>query len=86
MQKKWNNFKVTAKSKVDSRRIGEGRTGHGNNPPGVIEDEDMLIIAADWSIADSDRVREMFENTPGFSVISGEVDLLEAPSCSYVSK
>ena len=50
MRKKWNNLKVTAKSKVDACRIGEGRTGQGNNPAGVIEDEEMLIIAADRSI------------------------------------
>ena len=58
MRNKWNNF--TAKSKVYACRIGEGRTGQGNIPAGVIEDEHMLIIAADRSISNSDRVREMF--------------------------
>ena len=86
MQKKWNNSKVTAKSKVGACRIGEGRTGHGNNQPGIIEDEDMLIIAADWSISNSDRVKEMFGNTPAFSGTSSAMDLFQAPSYSYVSK
>ena len=80
MRKKWNNLKVTAKSKVDACRIGEGRIGQGNNPAGIIEEEEMLIIAADRSISNSDRVREMFENTPAFSGISGAVDIFQAPS------
>ena len=78
-------MKVTAKSKVDAC-IEEGRTGQGNNPAGIIEDEKMLIIAADRSISNFDRVREMFENTPAFSGISGAVDLFQAPSCSIVSE
>ena len=46
----WNNLKVTAKSKVDACHMGEGRTGQGNNPAGIIEDEEMLIITANRSI------------------------------------
>ena len=85
MREKWNNLKITAKSKVDACRIGEGRTGQGNNPAGVIEDEEMLIIAAHMSISNSERVREIFDNTPAVSGISGSVDLFQALSCSYVS-
>ena len=58
MQKKWNNLKVTEKSKVNACRIGEGRTGQSNNPVGVIEDEEMLIIAADTSILNSERLNK----------------------------
>ena len=86
MRRKWNNLKVTAKSKVDACRIGEGRTGQGNDPVSIIEDEEMLIIAADRSISNSDSVRENFENTPTISGISGAVDLFQAPSCSIVSE
>ena len=43
-------------------------------------------MAADRSISNSNRVREMFENTPAFSGILGAVDLFQAPSCSYVSE
>ena len=67
-------------------RIVERRTGQVNNPAGIIEDEEMLTIAADRSISNSDRVREMFENTLAFSGISGAVDLFQAPSCSIVSE
>ena len=34
----------------------------------------MLIFAADKSITNADRIREMFETTPAFSGISGAVD------------
>ena len=56
-----------------------------NISAGIIEDEEMLIIAADRSISNSDMVREMLENTPAFSGISDAVDLFQAPSCSIVS-
>ena len=46
----------------------------------------MLIITADRSISNFDRVREMFENTSSFSGIPGVMDLFRAPSCSIVSE
>ena len=78
---------LVGQCEVESKfcRVGEGRPGQGSDPAGVIEDEDMLIIAADRSISNSDRVRMMFENTPAFSSISGSVDLFQSPSCSYIS-
>ena len=85
MRKKWNNLEFTAKSKVDACRFGEGGTGHGINPAGVIEDEEMLIIAADRSNSNSDGVREMFKNTPAFNGISS-VDLFQAPSAVLYRK
>lgn len=48
---------------MDACRFGEGRTNQVKNPEGVIEDEKMLIVAAERSISYSDRVREIFENT-----------------------
>ena len=71
---KWNKLNVTAKSKVEACRVGEGKTGQCNNPAVVIEYEEMLIMAADRSTSNSDWMRGMFENNLSFSGISVAVD------------
>ena len=80
IRKKWNNLKLVAKSKVDASFREARKTGGGSNSSGIIDDEDMLILAADKNITNSDRVRDMFETTPAFSGISGAVDNFAQPA------
>ena len=79
IKKKWNNLKLAAKSKVDASFRESRRTGGGSNFSGIVEDDDKLILAADKSITNTDRIREMFETTPAFSGISGAVDNFVSP-------
>ena len=45
----------------------------------MIDNADMLIIAADRCIATSDRIRDIFEYTPAISGISDAVDNFVVP-------
>ena len=74
-----NNLKLAAKSTVDASFRESRRTGGGSNFSGIVEDDDKLILAADKSITNTDRIREMFETTPAFSGISGAVDNFVSP-------
>ena len=80
IRKKWNNLKLVAKSKVDASFREARKTGGGSNSSGIIDDEDILILAADKNLTNSDRVRDMFETTPAFSGISGAVDNFAQPA------
>ena len=51
----------------------------GPNSSGIVEDDDMLTLAADKSITNTDRIKETSETTPDFSEISGAVDIFVSP-------
>ena len=80
IRKKWNNLKLAAKTRVDASFREAKRTGGGSNSTGIVDDEEMLIIAADKGITNSDRIRDMFETTPAFCGISGAIDNFVIPS------
>ena len=82
LKKKWNNIKLTAKSHVDDSRREAMRTGGGQNAVGEVEEEQMLILAADKELTTSatERVTQMLGGTPAFSGIIGAVDLFQATS------
>ena len=71
LKKKWNNIKLTAKSHVDDSRREAMRTGGGQNAVGEVEEEQMLILAADKELTTSatERVTQMLGGTPAFSGI-----------------
>ena len=80
IRKKWNNLKLAAKTKVDASFREARKTGGGSNYSRIVDDEEMLILAADKSITNSDRIRDMFEMTPAFSGISGAIDHFVIPA------
>ena len=80
IRKKWNNLKLTSKSKFDASKREVNKTGGGTNSAGVLEEDDALILDADKSISNTERISDMFKDTPAFSGISGTVDLFQVPS------
>ena len=73
IRKKWNNMKLTAKTKVDASFREANKTGGGSNSSGIVDSE-MLILAADKGITNSDRIRDKSDTTPAFCGISGSID------------
>ena len=65
LKKKWNNLKGAAKSHVDSSRRGARQTGGGPNVVGEIDDEAIVILAADKDLSTTatERITEMLEGT-----------------------
>ena len=74
IRKKWNNMKLTAKTKVDASFREANKTGGAQTPL------EWLILAADKGITNSDRIRDMFETTPAFCGISGAIDNFVIPA------
>ena len=84
LKKKWNNLKGAAKSHVDSSRREARQIGGGPNVVGEIDDEAILILAADKDLSTTatERITEMLEGTPAFSGIKRSANLFEGPSNS----
>ena len=79
LKKIWNNLTGAAKYHVDSSSREARQTGGGPNAVGEIDDEAILILAADkdLSTTTTERVTEMLEGTPAFNDITGSTDLFE---------
>ena len=84
IRKKWNNLKLAAKTKVNASFREERKTGGVSNTSGIVDDEEMLILAADNNLTKSDRIREMFETSPAFCGISGAIDNFVIPENSQL--
>ena len=58
------------------------RTGGGQNAEGEVEEEQLVILAADKELTNSatERVTQMLGGTPAFSGITGAVDLFKPTS------
>ena len=69
---------------MDSSRREARQTGGGPNVVGGLDDEAILILAADKDLSTTatERITEMLEGTPAFSGITGSADLFEGPSNS----
>ena len=82
VNKKWNNLKGSAKARVNCSRWEARRTGGGSNEAGEVEDEDILILGSDKEMSTfvTERVSQMLSSTPGFTGISGSVDLFQPPT------
>ena len=80
IRKKLNKLKLAAKSKVDASFREASKTGGCSNSAGIVDDEDMLILAGDKTITNSEGDRDMFETIPAFSGISGAVDNFAQPA------
>ena len=67
---------------MDSSRREARRTGGGPNEAGQVVDEDIMILSSDRELSASvtERVSQMFSNTPAFTGICGSVDLFQAPT------
>ena len=67
---------------MDCSRREASRTGGGSNEAREVEDEDILILSSDkeTSISVTERVSQMLSSTPGFTGISGSVDLFQPPT------
>ena len=71
-----------AKSKVDFSFREARKTGGGSHQAGVAESEEMVIVSAEKCTSNSDRVTDMFKDTPAFSGIPGLVDHFQPPCSS----
>ena len=82
IRKKWTNLKLAAKSKVDSSFREARKTGGGSNQTGIAENEEMMFVSAEKCLSNSDRVTDMFKDTPAFSGVLDAVDLFQPPCSS----
>ena len=57
----------TRKSRVDSSFREARKTGGGLNQTGIAENEEVMIVSAEKCLSNSDRVTDMFKDTPAFS-------------------
>ena len=75
-------IKLNAKSHVDDSRREAMRTGGGQNAVGEVEEEQLVILAADKELTNSatERVTQMLGGTPAFAGITGAVDLFKPTS------